>query len=304
MTLDEFATAVGSSGAVRVVGGRTQWSEGRTPVGAGVQVREVSAPVGVRSFVPDEMTVRVGAGTTVVDLDAELESAAQWVALPAWFGATVGGVLSVGHSGIRRLGYGPVRDTLLEARVVGAHGRVVRAGGPTVKNVSGFDLCRLLVGSLGTLALMGEVVLRTRPRPEVSVWLRGTGDPFRAGAELHRPTSLLWDGTHTWVLLEGVAAAVDAQRRVAAGLGLDEEVAVPPPLPRHRRSVTPSSLRTPDAGWGSFVAEVGVGVVHASRPAPAVVPDPVTVDLHRRLKARFDPTGRLNPGCGPLRGGG
>ena len=61
----------------------------------------------------------------------------------------MGGALAVGRSGIRRLGYGPVRDTLLQARYVSPTGEIVKAGGPTVKNVSGFDLCRLLVGSQG-----------------------------------------------------------------------------------------------------------------------------------------------------------
>src|SRR5207237_3236629 len=100
--------------------------------------------------------------------DDALGEHGQCVALPPHEGATVGGVLAVGRSGLRRLRFGPVRDTLLEARYVSAEGRLVKAGGPTVKNVSGFDLCRLLVGSLGTLGLLGAVVLRCRPRPAAS----------------------------------------------------------------------------------------------------------------------------------------
>ena len=73
--------------------------------------------------------------------------------------------LAVGHSGIRRLGWGPVRDTVLEVRYVSADGRLIKGGGPTVKNVSGYDLPRLFVGSLGTLGIIAEVVLRTRPVP-------------------------------------------------------------------------------------------------------------------------------------------
>ena len=266
-TLSEFVAEVGESGPIRVVGGRTQWDVGgAAPDGVG----EVRAPSGVRGFEPAEMTVRVGAGTTVTELDDVLRASDQRVALPAIPGATVGGVLAVGHSGIERLGHGPVRDTLLEARVVGAHGRAVRAGGPTVKNVSGFDLCRLFVGSLGTLALLGEVVLRTRPRPEASVWLSGEADPFAVLVGVHRPVSVLWDGSRTWALIEGVAAAVAEQRAEAHRVGLDEVVAGPPDLPRHRVSVAPSTLRAPDPSWGPFIAEVGVGMVHASalRTAP------------------------------------
>ena len=73
---------------------------------------------------------------------AALAEWGQLVALPP--GGTVGGALAVGRSDVTRLGRGPVRDALLQARVVSAEGHVVKAGGPTVKNVSGFDLCRLV----------------------------------------------------------------------------------------------------------------------------------------------------------------
>ena len=76
-----------------------------------------------------------------------------------------------------------------QVRYVSAEGTVVKAGGPTVKNVSGFDLCRLLVGSLGTLGLIAEVVLRTRPLPAAERWLAGEADPFallRAAAPARR----------------------------------------------------------------------------------------------------------------------
>jgi glycolate oxidase FAD binding subunit len=210
-------------------------------------------------------------------------------------------VLAVGRSGIRRLGWGPVRDTLLEARVVNADGDVVKAGGPTVKNVSGYDLCRLLVGSLGTLALIGEVVLRTRPSPTVSRWLSGETDPFGLRSRLLRPNALLWDGTTTWVLLEGHAADVEAESAVAGELGLvdcpEDRFPDLAALP-YRRSLPPAELRRLT---GRFVAEVGVGVVHVDAAAPAPPLAPPVDRLHDRLKAIFDPTGRLNPGRDPRR---
>jgi glycolate oxidase FAD binding subunit len=284
-----FAEEVGTDGPVVAVGGRTQWDVGGA-VDAGA--REVRAPTGIVSHQPEEMIVRVGAGTLVADLDAVVGERGQVVALPDWPGATVGGVLAVGRSGVRRLGWGPVRDTLLEARYVSAEGRVVKAGGPVVKNVTGFDLCRLLVGSLGTIGLIAEVVLRVRPRPAVSRWLLGDVDPFALRRRLHRPSSILWDGTTTWVLLEGQPADVDAQA-VLAGSAFTE-VEGPPPLPSAgRESVRPSAVHQLT---GSFVAEVGVGVVHRPHAAEAAAPDPSTVALHRRIKDLFDPTGRLNPG--------
>jgi len=302
-----FAAEVGTAaaGPVVAVGGRTQWDAGG-PLDPATPAREVRAPAGVVAVEAADMTVRVRAGTTVTDLDAALAEVGQTVALPAWRGATVGGVLAVGRSGIRRLGWGPVRDTVLEVRYVGADGTVVKAGGPTVKNVSGFDLCRLLVGSVGTLGLLAEVVLRTRPLPADERWLAGDADPFALVRRLHRPAAVLWDGTTTWVLLDGHADDVDAQARL---IGLSPADA-PPELPPHRWSLPPAalaSLTAADGGadsLGRFVAEVGVGIVHREVPPPARSPDPAVRLLHRRVKALFDPTGRLAPGRSPLTGDG
>ena len=294
--LEAFAEAVGVEGAVTVVGGRTQWDVGGASADG---ARAVVAPSGVVEHVPAEMTVRVGAGTAVEALDEALAAAGQTVALPAWPGATVGGVLAVGRSGLRRLGWGPVRDTLLEARYESAEGRLVKAGGPTVKNVSGYDLCRLLVGSLGTLGLLGEVVLRTRPLPSCSRWFTGSADPFLLRGRLYRPSAILWDGRTTWVLLEGHTVDVEAEAAVLADHGLSAADG-PPVLPPHRGSVTPARVAALE---GAFVAEVGVGTVHRPRPGPAseVPPVPPAVAaLCRRVKHGFDPAGRLNPGRDPL----
>ena len=285
--LQQFADEVGVDGPVAVVGGRTQWDVGGAVDSA---AREVRAPAGIVEFEPAEMTVRCGAGTTVAELDAALAEHGQCVALPTWKGATVGGVLAVGHSGLRRLRLGPVRDVLLEARYVSAEGRVIKGGGPTVKNVSGFDLCRLLVGSLGTLGFLGEVVLRCRPLPAVSRWFAGETEPFDLVQRLHQPSSILWDGATTWLLLEGHPADVDAQADVARLAEVDG----PPPLPPGGRvSMRPSALRTLT---GTFVAEIGIGIVHTADKASPREVTPGVAELNRRVKQAFDPTGRLNPG--------
>ena len=290
MDLTAFASEVGPAGPVTCVGARRQWDVGG-PVAPGT--REVKAPAGIDWIAPEEMTAACGAGTTVAELDAALAERGQLVALPDW--GTVGGVLAVGRSDVRRLGYGPVRDALLQAGVVTADGLVGKVGGPTVKNVSGFDLARLLVGSLGTLALVGDVILRTRPRPAAEGWYQAPdgADPFALFRALYRPVSLLWDGTTSWARLEGDAADL---RRQAAEHRL-EEVAGPPNLPPHRSSVPPANLRDLT---GTFVAEIGVGVVHRGEPVTGPSPPPAVVDLHRALRTRFDPTGRLNPGRDPL----
>ncbi len=300
--LERFAAEVGPTGPVVAVGGRTQWLVGGPPL---TTAREVVAPGGVVDHQPAEMIVRVRAATTVAELDAVLAEAGQMVPLDPddAVHATVGGVLAVGHSGPRRLRYGPVRDAVLEIVYVSADGTLIKAGAPVVKNVSGYDLCRLLVGSLGTLGLLSEVVLRVQPVPLARRWLAGSGDPFQARARLYRPSSVLWDGTTTWILLEGHPGDVDAE---AARLGPGfAEVTGSPPLPTGGRiSVRPGQLRS----WcavrspGSYLAEFGVGTVHLLAPSESAVashPDPVTARLGAEVKSRFDPSGRLNPGRQP-----
>lgn len=285
-----FAAEVGTDDPVTIAGLGTR--------GGGVAgVRVVHAPAGVGEIRPDEMTAVCGAGTAVDDLAAALAAVGQRVALPP--GGTVGGALAMGQSGIDRLGRGPVRDALLQARFVAADGELVTAGGPTVKNVSGFDLCRLLVGSRGTLGFLAEVTLRTWPLPRASRWVRGAGDPWELLAAVGRPASVLWDGTTTWALIEGHPLDIDA---TVERLGL-EYIGGPPPLPTGGRwSVPPAALRDLPRADATFVAEIGVGVVHHSEPAPQRRVDPAVRRLCERLKHNFDPTGRLNPGVDVLAG--
>lgn len=284
MDLSEFAEEIGSEGPVTIAGMSTRGG----PVPG---VRTVMAPVGVIAVSPDEMTVECGAGTSVAELDDALDAVGQSVVLPP--SGTVGGALAVGRSGLRRLGHGPVRDALLQARYVSAAGQVVTAGGPTVKNVTGFDLCRLLVGSHGTLGFLGTVLLRTRPRAAHEQWFVTDADPWATLGRLYRPTSVLWDGARTYVLLEGHPTDVHDQ---ATGAGL--RAADPPVLPTGGRwSVPPAAIG--DVA-GRFVAEIGVGVVHHEDPAPPTAVGPAVARVHRRLKDRFDPDGRLNPGVDVL----
>jgi FAD/FMN-containing dehydrogenase len=249
---------------------------------------DLTAPVGVVEYEPAEMVVRVGSGTTCAALDAVLAEHGQMVPLdpPDPHGATVGAVLAAGRSGIRRLRYGPVRDTVLEVTMVLGDGTTVKAGGPVVKNVTGYDLCRLFVGSRGTLGFLVECVVRCQPRPQVARWWRSAADgtdPFDVWQRLFRPSSILWDGTTTWVLLEGRAAEVDAEH-AALGDGW-VEVGGPPPLPRGgRESLRPSALRTLT---GEFVAEVGIGTVHRPYEVPPRELDPSVRALQERVMAAF-----------------
>jgi FAD/FMN-containing dehydrogenase len=295
--LETFAAQVGTSGPVAVEGARTRWSTGGDPAPG---TRLVRAPEGIVEHRPEEMTVRVRAGTPVEELHRELAALGQRTALPRR-GGTVGGALAVGEDDVCALSRGRVRDTLLQVRYVSAEGEVVTGGGPTVKNVTGYDLCRLLVGSLGTLGLIGEVILRTNPVPPDSRWFRGEGaDPFAVFDVLFRPSAVLFDGACTWVQLEGHAADVDRERRALSAVPATSawmECEDGPVLPPHRWSFRPSELRRLDAAaLGTYVASIGVGTVFASRAPLTRQPSQALRALAARVKQAFDPTGRLNPG--------
>jgi len=262
--LDALAEVVAAASSVVAVGGRTQWEVGGA---ADPEAVEVTAPAGLVAYDPRDLTVTVGAGTTVGALTALLAEHGQECPLdPRDPSATVGGVLAAGLSGWRRLRYGPVRDVVLEVRFVTADGRLVKAGGPTVKNVTGFDLPRLLVGSLGTVGVIVQVTLRCQPRAATSRWYTTALDPFEARRRMFRPSTIAWDGTSTRVLLEGVEVDLESEARATDAVA----AAGPPSLPtgehRGRISVRPGAvpelagaLDTVGVQW---LAEVGVGTVH------------------------------------------
>jgi glycolate oxidase FAD binding subunit len=285
--LTAFAGDVGADGHVTIAGLGTRG-------GAVPDVRCVRAPAGIDWIQADEMTVACGAGTPIDDLTAALAEVGQRTVLPP--GGTVGGALAMGRSGIRRLGDGPVRDALLQTHYVGADGALVTAGGPTVKNVSGFDVCRLLVGSQGTLGLLGDVILRTRPIARHSKWFWATtDDPTELLRSLHRPVSLLWNGESVWVLLEG------HERDVLQQAGAHEliECDSPPAPPRYRRTVSPAEQVAIGRRLtvGTFLAEIGVGVMHTELDVIDVAaPSTAVRELSARVKRQFDPAGRFNPG--------
>lgn len=301
----DFADEVGDSDPVAVEGNRTRWNLGGEPA---PDVRLVRLPSGIVDYVPDEMTVQVRCGTTVEELHAELAQKGQRTGLPER-GGTVGGALAVGENSLHVLGRGRVREAALQVRYVSDDGKIVTGGGPTVKNVTGFDLPRLIVGSLGTLGLLAEVTLRTNPIPACTRWLRSSDiDPFAVTSAVLRPSAVLWDGSTTWIELEDHPVAVDAEQRRLQALGSVEVVDGPPALPPYRSSKSPAELRllaAPPTGPlgsqsahapGTWVASVGVGTVWSDSPEPSRSLDPAVAALTARVKQQFDPRGRLNPG--------
>lgn len=300
--LQDFAAEVGADDPIAVRGGGTRWDLGG-PLREGARL--ITAPAGIVEYAPAEMTVKVRAGTTVAALEHALAEHGQRSALPVREGAdgggTVGGAIAVGEDHAEVLGRGQVRDSVLQVRYVSAEGRLVTGGGPVVKNVSGFNIPKLMTGSLGTLGLIVELVLRTNPIPAVSRWVASSDvDPFTVPDAVLRPSAVLHDGDTTFVLLEGYEPDVDAEVRRLRNAGDFFDLAGAPPLPEHRWSMAPGALRTLDrTTTGAAVASIGVGRVWAERPPPRAAFDPVVDLISSRMKANFDPTGRLNPGRRP-----
>lgn len=118
----------------------------------------------------DDLTFTVQAGMKVADVQAELAKHGQRLALdPLWpERSTIGGVVASNDSGTLRLRYGSVRDLILGVTVVLANGTIARSGGKVVKNVAGYDLPKLLTGSMGTLAVITEATFRAHPLPKTS----------------------------------------------------------------------------------------------------------------------------------------
>ena len=234
--LHEFAALVGTDDPIAVQGNGTRWHLGG-PLDE--SARLVEAPTGIVDYQPSEMVVTVRAGTTVAELHEALAAAGQTSALPDR-GGTVGGAVAVGENRIDRLGRGSVRDAVLQVRYVSAEGEIVTGGGPVVKNVSGFNLPKLIVGSLGTLGLIAEVVLRANPLPPVQRWIRAERvDPRDIRDALLRPGAVLWDGTSSWALVEGHEVDVDAEVDKLATLADIADVDGPPELPPHRWFLSP-----------------------------------------------------------------
>jgi glycolate oxidase FAD binding subunit len=130
---------------------------------------------GIVNYQPSELVVTVRAGTPLRELEVQLAEEGQMLAFePPHYerSATVGGCVAAGLAGPRRMAAGSVRDFVLGARLLDAHGRVLRFGGEVMKNVAGYDVSRLLAGSLGIFGVLLEVSLKVLPRPATETTLR------------------------------------------------------------------------------------------------------------------------------------
>ena len=174
---------------------------------------DLSALHAVKAYEPNELIITVEAGAPLADVLSLIDSKNQQFAFEPvntslLLGTpdigTIGGMIGVGLAGPRRIKAGGARDHLLGAHAVSGFGDSFKAGGKVVKNVTGYDLCKLLAGSWGTLAVMTEVTLKVMPRPESerTLALRGLddiaanramtaalGSPFDVSGAAHLPNS-------------------------------------------------------------------------------------------------------------------
>jgi glycolate oxidase FAD binding subunit len=175
----------------------------------------------VLEYTPADLTVTVGAGARLADLQESLRPHGQWLPWdpPGAALATVGGLLAAGRSGPLRLGYGTPRDWLLGARVALGDGRLVKSGGRVVKNVAGYDTHKLQIGALGTLGVLVSVTLKLAPLPERTATLAvacGQLETLLEAAELLRQPPLSPDR----LVVMGAATAESLITSAPRGSGL------------------------------------------------------------------------------------
>jgi glycolate oxidase FAD binding subunit len=205
---------------------------------------DLSALNAVKSYEPNELIITVEAGAPLSDVKSLIDSKNQrfafepmdtaWLLGTAAAAGTIGGMIGAGFAGPRRIQAGGARDHLLGAHAVSGFGDSFKAGGRVVKNVTGYDLCKLLAGSWGTLAVVTEVTLKVMPRPESERTLvlrdldhaaanqamtAALGSPFDVSGAAHVPKSALRDtigalgslgaprSALTLVRLEGITAS-------------------------------------------------------------------------------------------------
>lgn len=229
---EQVRAAGAAGGALRPRGGGSKDFYGRTPQGDVLDTRPYQ---GVVSFEPSELVVTARAGTPLAELEATVAEAGQMLAFEAPHfspGATIGGAVAAGLSGPGRSSGGAVRDFVLGVKVLDGRGAVLSFGGQVMKNVAGYDVSRLMAGSLGTLGLILEVSLKVLPRPVAEVSLRFELDQATALRRLNewggQPLPLsasAWEAGLLDLRLSGAEAAVASACRHLGGEVLAPAVA-------------------------------------------------------------------------------
>ena len=275
----------GTGGRALRIRGAGTWMDAGHSVRAAATLT-LDAMRGIIGYRPDDLTISVGAGTTLAELDEATRAHGQWCPLLPWGDdtGTVGATVATATSGPFAERLGRPRDLVLGLECVDGTGRVIAAGGKVVKNVAGFDLTRAVTGSWGTLAVITQLHLRLRARPTVDeTWAlsppngedaavvtfdRGHFAPLAALAVSEAHASVLALGGARWLVrIGGNAAFVAAARDALRAIG--DSVAVDPAVWDDVRTRLAPPARAIRWRWDA---------------------------LSSRLRERFDPARVLNPG--------
>ncbi|MGB3280782.1 MAG: FAD-binding protein [Pseudorhodobacter sp.] len=262
----ELAEAIrAATGPLRIVGGGTR---AIGPQGAGAQL-ETTGLSGISLYEPGALTLVAGAGTALSEVEAELARGGQRLPfeVPDLRGllgrsgaSTIGGVVAANASGPRRIQAGACRDSLIGVRLVDGAGTIIKNGGRVMKNVTGYDLVKLMAGAHGTLGVLTEVAFKVLPRPETEASLIRDGlDPQAAVAAMsaglgspYEVTGAGYIGGQVRLRIEGMAGSVAYRQGALAkllGAGWQVvEAAASAALWAELRDVTPF-VGKPGAVW-------------------------------------------------------
>ena len=219
LAYDKFVTLIGqaqqSGEALKIVGGDTKAFYGRSTEG---ELLETHAYSGIVEYQPAELVITVRAGTRLVEVEQTLVEQDQMLAFePPQFGdaSTIGGIVAAGLSGPRRPYAGSVRDAVLGVTIMNSNAKSLSFGGQVMKNVAGYDVSRLMTGSMGTLGLLLAVSIRVGPKPQSErtlVWKLALPDAHKRMIEMSRLslpiTGMSCDDSYLRVRLAGHASAV------------------------------------------------------------------------------------------------
>jgi glycolate oxidase FAD binding subunit len=248
---DVVAGALADGMPLRVLGVGSKESFGRP---LDLPCLRVDGLAGIGSYEPEELVMTAAAGTPMAEIEARLADNRQQLAFePADYGAllggepgrgTIGGVLACNLSGPRRIKAGAARDHFLGVQAVTGRGELIKAGGRVVKNVTGYDLCKLLAGSFGTLAVMTEVSVKVLPAAEEAMTLLFAGlTPADGLGVLRAAMASAYDVSGAAYL--PLAAAARSKVLPAAGHGgvAAARLEGPGPSLRHRADALKDLLR-------------------------------------------------------------
>lgn len=249
---EAISTAAADKAPLRLRGGGTKDFYGARLDG---KVLDTRGYHGVVNYEPSELVVTVRAGTPLVQLEKTLAERGQMLAFePPHYGqgATVGGCVAAGLSGPRRASAGSARDFILGVRLLDGRAQDLHFGGEVMKNVAGYDLSRLVTGSLGTLGLLLEVSFKVLPVPKSEATLRFEMDERGAvekmnewaGKPLPISATCFHDGALT-IRLSGAEAGVRAAREKLGGESVDDGSAFWTSV----REQTAEAFRGPEPLW-------------------------------------------------------